>query len=148
MYSFDTQLRVRYAETDQMKYLYYGNYAQYYEVGRVELIRSLDMTYRELEEQHAVMMPVVSLQQRFVRPAYYDELLTIRTTLRTLPNAFITFHVEVFNEKMKLVNGGSVRLCFVDMNTGKTIETPEVLLAKLRPFFENEGNGIIGLTTT
>ena len=135
MYSFDTQLRVRYAETDQMKYLYYGNYAQYYEVGRVELIRSLGMSYRELEEQHAVMMPVVSLQQRFVRPAFYDELLTFRTTLRTLPEAFITFHCEIFNEKMKLVNGGSVRLCFVDMNTGKTIATPEVLLEKLKPYF-------------
>jgi acyl-CoA thioester hydrolase len=135
MYSFETQLRVRYGETDQMKYLYYGNYAQYYEVGRVELIRSLGLSYKELEEERGVMMPVVSLQQRFVRPAFYDELLTIRTTLRALPADFITFHCEIFNEKKKLVNGGSVRLCFVDMITGKTVPTPEFLLEKLRPYF-------------
>ncbi len=135
MYSFETQLRVRYGETDQMKYLYYGNYAQYYEVGRVELIRSLGLTYKELEEKYAVMMPVVSLQQRFVRPALYDELLTIKTTLRELPSTFITFHCEIFNEQKKLVNGGFVRLCFVDMNTGKTIPTPPHLLEKFVPFF-------------
>lgn len=135
MYSFDTQTRVRYGETDQMKYLYYGNYALYYEVGRVELMRSLGITYRELEEIHQVMMPVVSLQQRFVRPAFYDDHLTIRTTIRELPDAFITFHCDIFNEQKKLLNGGSVRLCFVDMKTNKTIKTPDFLLDKLKPYF-------------
>jgi acyl-CoA thioester hydrolase len=135
MYSFDTQVRVRYGETDQMKYLYYGNYALYYEVGRVELMRSLGVTYRKLEEEHRVMMPVVALQQRFVRPAFYDDLLTIRTTIRELPASFITFHCEIFNEQKKLLNGGSVRLCFVDMETNKTIETPDFLLNQLKPYF-------------
>ena len=136
MFSFDTQVRVRYGETDQMGYLYYGNYGQYYEIGRAEMIRSLGLSYREMETAHGIMMPVMSLQMRFVRPALYDELLTIRTTLRVLPKETITFHVEIFNEKKKLVNGGSVRLCFVEIKTGRTVETPQYLLEKLLPFFE------------
>lgn len=135
MYSHETQVRVRYGETDQMGYLYYGNYALYYEVGRVEMLRSLGLTYKEMESVHAVMMPVMSLQMRFVRPALYDELLTIRTTLRNMPADSITFHVEIFNEKRKLVNGGSVRLCFVEMKTNKTVPAPQFLTEKLQPYF-------------
>lgn len=130
------QKRVRYGETDQMGYLYYGNYAQYYEIGRVEMLRASGLTYREMEQERGVLMPVVSLQMRYVRPAYYDELLTIRTTLRRLPEKFITFEVEIFNENRKLVNGGSVRLCFVDAKSGKTVPAPEFLLEKLRTHFE------------
>ncbi|MEM6967456.1 MAG: thioesterase family protein [Bacteroidota bacterium] len=130
-----TQLRVRYGETDQMGYLYYGNYAQYYEVGRAEMIRSLGLTYRDLEEKYQVMMPVMSLNMRFVRPALYDELLTITTTLRKLPARTITFHHEIFNEKKKLVNGGSVKLTFVDARTNQSIDAPSVLLEQLRPYF-------------
>ncbi len=136
MYNFDTQVRVRYGETDQMGYLYYGNYALYYEVGRVETMRSLGLRYKDLEEKFAVMMPVVSMQTRFVRPAHYDELLTIRTSIRQMPDQFITFHVEIFNEKNKLVNGGSVRLCFVDMKTNKTLSAPSFLVEPLLPYFQ------------
>ncbi len=136
MYSFDVKKRVRYGETDQMGYLYYGNYAQYFEIGRVEMLRSLGLTYKEMEQEHGIWMPVVYMETRYVRPALYDELLCIRTTLRQLPEKFITFHMEIFNEKNKLVNGGSVKLCFVKADTGKTIHAPEFLLEKLRPYFE------------
>ncbi|HOY18978.1 MAG TPA: thioesterase family protein [Haliscomenobacter sp.] len=136
MYTHDFQKRVRYGETDQMGYLYYGNYAQYYEIGRVEMLRSLGLTYKAMEEEWGTMMPVLSLQMRYVRPAYYDELLTIRTTLRRLPDQFITFHVEIFNEKNKLVNGGNVRLCFIDIKSKQAVPTPDYLIEKLRPFFE------------
>lgn len=136
MFTHRTQIRVRYGETDQMGYLYYGNYAQYYEVGRAEMIRSLGLTYRDLEVEHSVMMPVMSLNMRFVRPALYDELLTVTTTLRKLPERTITFHHEIFNEKNKLVNGGSVKLTFIDAKTYKSIDAPEVLVGKLRSFFE------------
>ncbi len=135
MLSTTFQKRVRYGETDQMGYLYYGNYAQYYEIGRAEMIRELGLTYADMEAVHGVLMPVMSLNQRFVRPARYDELMTIKTTLRHLPDNFITFHHEIFNEKNKLVNGGSVKLCFVDAKTNKSIPAPEYLLEKLRPFF-------------
>ena len=80
-------------------------------------------------------MPVTSIQMRFVRPARYDELLTIQTTLRHLPTQFITFHMEIFNEKNKLVNGGSVKLCFVEKKSNKTIIVPDFLLEKLQLYF-------------
>jgi len=135
LYRHEVQIRVRYGETDQMGYLYYGNYAEYYEVGRVETIRSLGISYKALEEEHGIWLPVVSLESRFVRPAYYDELLTVRTEIRRLPNEYIVFHVEIFNEKRKLINGGRVRLCFFDANTKKVIPAPELLLEKLKHFF-------------
>ncbi len=135
MYQHEFHKRVRYAETDKMGYLYYGHYAKYYEIGRVEMLRSIGLTYREMEDDWKVMMPVTSLQCRYVRPAYYDEKLSIRTSLRELPGKFITFHVEIFNEKNKLVNGGSVRLCFVDTTTNKTVNAPDTLVNKLKPFF-------------
>ena len=137
MYQHETQIRVSYGETDQMGYLYYGNYAQYYEVGRVELIRSLGFTYQSLEKDHGIMMPVMTLNQRFVRPGFYDELVTVRTTLRKLPDSFITFHMELFNEKGKLMNGGTAKLCFVDIASNKTIAAPSVLLDRLRPYFQD-----------
>lgn len=137
MYAFETQIRVRYGETDQMGYLYYGQYAQYYEVGRVETIRSLGLTYKELEEVHGIWLPVVSLEMRFVRPAYYDDLLTVRSEIREIPGDHITFHVELFNEKKKLVNAGRVRLCFFDAKTKKVVQAPEYLMEKLRPYFQS-----------
>jgi len=135
MYKHETQIRVRYGETDQMGFLYYGNYAQYYEVGRAEAIRALGMTYQEMEAVHGVMMPVMSLNMRFVRPALYDELLTITTNLRKLEKKTITFHMEIHNEQGKLVNGGSVKLCFMDTQSRKSMSTPDCLLDKLKPFF-------------
>lgn len=136
MFQSTTTHRVRYGETDQMAYLYYGNYALLYEIGRVEMLRDLGLTYANMEAEHGIMLPVMSLNQRFVRPGRYDELLTITTTLRKLPVDTITFHVEIRNPGGKLVNGGSVKLCFVDMKTGKAVPAPDYLLDKLRPHFE------------
>ena len=136
MFTHDTQTRVRYGETDQMGYLYYGTYALYYEIGRAEMIRSLGLSYKHMETELGIMMPVMSLQMRFVRPALYDELVTIRATLRELPTSTITFHMELFNEKKKLLNGGSVKLCFVEMATNKTVAPPPYLIEKLSPFFK------------
>lgn len=135
MFHHHTTHRVRYAETDKMGYLYYGHYATLYEIGRVEMLRSLGLTYRELEDELDVMMPVMSLQMRYVRPAHYDELLTIETTLREFPQRTITFHVEIYNAARKLVNGGSVRLCFVQRTTGTTIAPPTALLDRLKTYF-------------
>ena len=136
MYTHEFQKRVRYGETDQMGYLCYGNYPQYYEIGRVEMLRSLGLTYKAMEEEQGILMPVVSMNIRYVRPAHYDELITIRTTLRQLPGKFITFHMELFNERKKLVNGATVKLCFVAASTGKTIPAPELLVEQLKPYFE------------
>ena len=135
MYAHDTQLRVRYGETDQMGYLYYGNYAEYYEVGRVETIRSLGLSYKALEEEHGIWLPVVNMDMRFVRPAFYDDLLRVHTEIREIPDEFITFHTDIFNESNKLINSGRVKLCFYDAAHKRVMFAPKMILEKLRPHF-------------
>lgn len=135
MYHIDTHVRVRYAETDQMGYMYYGRYAEYHEVGRVELIRSLGMSYRDLEENHGIWLPVVDLEFQFRKPAFYDELLRVHTELRTLPDRFISFHTDIYNEAGELCQTGVVRLCFFSAVTKKMTRAPEILLDRLRANF-------------
>ncbi len=135
MYEHITTVRVRYAETDQMDIVYYGNYAQYFEVGRAECIRELGFTYKKMEEM-GVRMPVVAMEVRFLRPAHYDDLITIKTILKELPAEHqIEFHHEVYNEEKKLLTTGKVVLFFIDSNTGKRIGLPNELKKKLIPYF-------------
>ena len=131
MYSFETKIRVRYGETDQMSFVYYGVYAQYYEVGRVELLRSLGLTYKELEEM-GFALPVVNLNINYKKPAYYDDELTIRTTIKELPSAKITFYYEMLNANNELLNIGEVVLVFVNKETGKPCFAPEVIMEKFK----------------
>jgi acyl-CoA thioester hydrolase len=137
MYEHITTVRIRYAETDQMDIVYYGNYAQYFEVGRAESIRELGFTYKKMEEM-GVRMPVVSMEARFLRPAH-DDLISIKTILKELPAKHqVEFYHEVYNEKKKLLTTGKVVLFFIDNKTGKWIGPPEELLEKLRPFFTHQ----------
>ena len=131
MYSFETKIRVRYGETDQMSFVYYGVYAQYYEVGRVELLRSLGLNYKELEEM-GFALPVVNLNINYKKPAYYDDELTIRTTIKELPSAKITFYYEMFNANNELLNIGEVVLVFVNKKTGKPCFAPEMVIKKFK----------------
>ena len=124
---FDYVLRTRYAETDQMGVVYYGNYPQYLELGRVEWLRSIGFTYKAMEEE-GVMMPVVSLQIQYKKPALYDELITIRTTLKELPSTKIEFDYEIFNEKGELLSTANTILVFVDAKTFRPVRCPEKVL--------------------
>jgi acyl-CoA thioester hydrolase len=135
VFSTATTIRVRYAETDQMDVVYYGNYAQYFEVGRAESIRGLGFTYKDMEA-NGVMMPVVELHCKYLRPAHYDDLLTIKTLLKELPvDHRIEFHHEVFKEEGKLLTVGRVVLYFLSIQTkGKTV-MPASLRAALAPYF-------------
>ena len=90
MYTHVTSLRVRYGETDQMGFVYYGIYAQYYEVGRVELLRSLGLSYKTLEES-GYALPVVSFSIQYKQPAFYDDKITVKTTILEMPSSKITF---------------------------------------------------------
>lgn len=135
MYSFDFKKRVRYGETDMMGYLYYGNYAQLYEIGRVETMRSLGLTYRDLEVVYGVMMPVVHVDARYILPAKYDEELTIRSILTELPSRMIVFENEIFNEEIQMIHKAVVKLFFIEMSSGKKVSCPEYMLEKLRPLF-------------
>ena len=135
MYSSTTQIRVRYGETDQMGYLYYGYYALYYEVGRAEAIRALGFTYRQLEEM-GIMMPVVELNAKYFRPALYDDLITVRTVLRELPDGpRIQFHSELFNESGQLLNKGLTTLVFYDAGAKTKVPMSPALAERLVPFF-------------
>lgn len=134
MYQHKTQVRVRYGETDRMGYVYYGNYPLYYEVGRVEALRSLDISYKELEET-GILMPVLSLQIKYIRPAFYDDLLTIKTEIRDLPASRITFYHEVYNEAETLLNVGSVELVFLKADTGKPVRCPQKVIDVLQNYF-------------
>ncbi len=135
MYAAETKIRVRYGETDQMGYLYYGNYALYYEVGRAEMIRALGFTYREMEEM-GVMMPVGELNCKYFRPVLYDDLVTVKTILKELPEgAKIQFHSELYNEKGELLNKGVTTLVFFDPVKKEKTNMPAQLQEKLEPFF-------------
>jgi len=136
MFSHRTQIRVRYGETDQMGFLYYGNYAQYYEVGRVEALRSLGLSYAELESVHNILMPVREMKIKYIKPALYDELLTVETSIKTLAQKTITFYVKIFGENGDLINRAQVVLCFIDADSKALIEYPPLVLEQLKSYFE------------
>ena len=102
MFKAKTQIRVRYAETDQMGYMYYGNYAQFYEVGRVELLRSLGMTYESMEAS-GIMMPVLELKCKYIKPALYDQEITVKVIIEKMPGIRIHFNYELYNEQEELL---------------------------------------------
>ena len=130
MKEFQFKVRVRYAETDQMGVVYHGNYAQYFEMGRVEWLRNLGISYKWMEE-NGIMLPVVSLTMNYKKPARYDELLTLKTSLKNQASVKIEFDYELYNEKEELLTTGNSVLVFVDMKTGRPIAPPLYILELL-----------------
>jgi acyl-CoA thioester hydrolase len=135
MFEYSTKLRVRYGETDQMGYMYYGNYAEFYEVGRVEMLRSLGMTYKGMEAS-GVMMPVLELKCKYLKPARYDEEIRIRVIMDKMPGVKIHFRYELYNEQEELINTGETLLVFVNMQTNRPCMAPADFIDRLKPFFE------------
>jgi acyl-CoA thioester hydrolase len=135
MFMTETQVRVRYAETDQMGVVYHSNFFPYFETARAESIRQLGFTYADMEKM-GVIMPVVDVHCRYLRPARYDDLLTIKTTLKELPaHHKIEFHHEVFNEQDELLAVGKIVLYFMEADGMKRTGMPAQLLEKLQPYF-------------
>ncbi|MEM9858627.1 MAG: thioesterase family protein [Bacteroidota bacterium] len=134
MYQHKLQLRVRYSDTDQMGYVYYGNYASYYEAARVEALRALGLTYRALEES-GIMMPVLENYSKYIAPAHYDELLTITTTVKEKPGVRIMFEYEIFNENNDMIHIGHTKLVFVNMVTKRPCAMPENMEQLLSSYF-------------
>jgi len=135
MFTAETRVRVRYAETDQMGVVYHSHYFQYFEVARAESIRGLGYTYADMEKD-GIIMPVVEVQAKYIRPAFYDQLLTIKTILKELPvHHKIEFQQEVFNEQQELLVSSRVILYFMEMKTKKRLTMPGILLEKLKPYF-------------
>ena len=125
-----TKIRVRYSETDQMRVVYHGNYAQYFEIGRVEWLRNKGISYKWMEE-NGIMLPVVSLTMNYKKSARYDELLTLKTILKNRTTVKIEFDYELYNESEELLTTGNSILVFVDMKTGKPISPPQYISAIL-----------------
>jgi acyl-CoA thioester hydrolase len=130
MFRNETKIRVRYGETDQMGYVYYGNYAQYLEVGRVEWLRSFGVSYKNLEES-GIMLPVTQMNINYLKPARYDDELTIVTRLKKNPLVKIIFEFEIFNAEKELLSTAEVTLVFIDMKRNKPTKAPKSLLDKL-----------------
>ncbi|SNC67394.1 acyl-CoA thioester hydrolase [Hymenobacter gelipurpurascens] len=138
MYSHDTQIRVRYAETDQMGYVYHGNYAAYFEVARTEAFRQLGIRYKDLEAD-GVGMPVGEIRTRFRRPARYDDLLTVRLFLKQpAEGSRILFEYEIYNEGQELLTEGHTLMVFVSMKTGRPVPIPADIQNKLLPYFTDD----------
>lgn len=135
MFQHATKIRVRYGETDQMGYMYYGNYAEFYEVGRVEMLRSLGLTYSGMEES-GIKMPVLELKCNYLKPALYDEEITVKVIMDKMPGIRIFFRYELFNEKQELINTGETLLVFINMKTSRACKPPQDFIDKLKPFFE------------
>jgi acyl-CoA thioester hydrolase len=134
MFKHEHQLRVRYAETDRMGYAYYGNYATYLEVARVEALRALGISYRKLEDS-GVMLPVLEYNIKYFKPAYYDDLLTVETRIEERPGVRIKFHYTVKNERGDELSKAETTLVFVSTQTGKPTKVPEALETLFDSYF-------------
>lgn len=129
--SHSINVRIRYAETDKMGIVYYGNYAQYLEMGRVEWLRNLGISYKWMEE-NGVMLPVTNLSLKFIRPAYYDDVLSVKTILSKNPSVRIEFDYEIFNQNKELICSGNTVLAFINSTSGRPMKCPDYILEKLQ----------------
>lgn len=135
MFTYETKIRVRYGETDQMGYMYYGNYAAFFEVARTEMLRSLGMTYKSMEEK-GVMMPVLEMHCKYLKPARYDEEITIKVTVEKMPGIRMFFRYELYNEESELIHVGETTLAFIDMKRNRPCLPPDDFQNRLKPFFD------------
>jgi acyl-CoA thioester hydrolase len=137
MYTANCQIRVRYAETDQMAYVYYGNYAMYYEVARVEALRQIGLSYAALEKT-GIMMPVHENYSKYHSPAKYDDLLEIKVVMSELPKVRMRFDYEIRNQNHELLNEGYTTLVFIDMHSNKLTRAPKIMIETLKPYFDEK----------
>jgi len=134
MFNSEVQVRVRYAETDQMGYVYYGNYAAYFEVGRVEALRAIGFSYKKLESS-GILLPVMNFAIDYLKPAYYDEMLTIKTSIPILPTARILFEYETYNEKDVLINKANTTLVFIDRESNRPCKPPQDFIEAIKGYY-------------
>ena len=133
MYATETKIRVRYSETDRMGYCYYGNYAQYFEVARVESLRSVGISYKELEDT-GVLLPVIDFNVKYKKPAFYDDELIVKCQIDTLPSVKIIFNYSIYRQE-ELLNTAQTTLVFIDQANNKPIKAPNFVINKFKPYF-------------
>ena len=135
MYSHEIEIRVRYGEVDMMGYLYYGYYSFYYEQARVETMRSLGISYKRMEEL-GFLLPVRDLHIKFIKPAYYDDVVRIKTMIKKMPAVRHDFHYEMYNAQQELINEADTTLVYLDAVSRKPIQCPEFVKELIRPHIE------------
>ncbi len=134
MYSHAVKYRVCYADTDQMGYVYYGNYARLYEIARVETLRSLGVSYKSLED-NGIGLPVAEHYTKFIAPGLYDDELTVLCRVERMPSAKIEFAYQIKNEQGVLINEGRTTLVFIDLESKKVIKAPDFIVNALQPYY-------------
>ena len=127
----EIKIRVRYGETDQMGFVYHGNYAQYLEMGRIEWLRKLGVSYKKMEEE-GILLPVLSLDINFKKSAYYDDVINVKTQLKKIPTVRIEFDYEITNKKGEIITTANAVLVFVNLKTKKPMRCPKYILDKLQ----------------
>ncbi|RXG32854.1 acyl-CoA thioesterase [Leeuwenhoekiella marinoflava] len=136
MKSHTTSVKVRYAETDQMGVVHHANYAVYLELARIEWLEAIGISYKKMEEE-GIMLPVYGMQFYFLKPALFDDILTVKTMLRKVPRASIVFDYEIYNQNQELLTKAETTLVFVDMSTNRPTRCPEYVLEKLNVYLSN-----------
>lgn len=136
----ETKIRVYYQDTDKMGVVYYGNYARYYEIGRTEMIRDMGFTYKQMEELN-ILLPARSLKINYFKSAYYDELLTVRTIVDTIPKVKFPIKTEIYNEQGELINSGETVLAFFSALTNKPIAAPKFFTDEMIRIFQKKVSG-------
>lgn len=135
MFVYETKVKVRYAETDQMGVVYHGNYAQYYEIARTECFEAASgMSYASMEED-GVMLPILELQSKYLKPAFYNQVLTIKSIVKNLPSVRLKVDYEIYNEENELINIGHTTLVFVDKETRKPCHPPQSFIEPVSKYF-------------
>ena len=134
MYTSETKVRVRYSETDMMGYCYYGNYASYFEVARVEAIRQLGFSYKKMEDD-GIALPVLEFSIKYFKPAFYDDELRIETTITEIPKARIHFTYKTLNEKGDLLNEAQTTLVFINKTTMRPCSAPADFIEEMKKHF-------------
>ncbi len=136
MFVYESKVRVRYIETDQMGIVHHANYVQYYELARTECFEACSgMSYAAMEAE-GVMLPILEIQSKYIKPAYYNEILTIKSIVKELPSIRLNVEYEIYNESNELINTGKTTLVFVKKETRRPCQPPENFMKKVRPFFE------------
>lgn len=131
MKTHHTNVKVRYAETDQMGVVHHGNYAEYLEIARIDWLQQLDISYGKMEKE-GIMLPVYSMEFQFLKSAFFDDLLTIKTRLKGLPSVRISFEYEIYNQEKELLTTASTVLVFMDSKSKRPVKCPQYILDKIQ----------------
>jgi len=131
MITSENKIQIRYDEVDKMGYVYHGNYAKFYHISRTELLRKIGISDKELESR-GILLPVIEMNIKYLKPIYYDEIITIKTSLNHIPGSRMKFRHEVCNHNNEVINIAESTVVFVDINTRKPMKAPELIVDKIK----------------